>query len=246
MNSEAPRWRAVVVLVAALGTVALTARLGFWQLSRAAEKEAMQSALDERSGLPALGAADLALQPALAAAQHHRKVSLRGRWLAEKTVYLDNRAMNGRAGFIVVTPLLLEGAARAVVVQRGWLARAAADRTLVPPYRTVEGEVEVAGSVAAPPSRLFEFAGAAGGPIRQNLDMADYAREVRVALLPLSVLQADSPAVTGDGLLRQWPAPAIDVHKHHGYAAQWFALAALVTGLYVWFQLIRPRLRHAH
>ena len=132
MNTEAPRWRAVLVLVAALGTVALTARLGFWQLSRAAQKEAMQLALDERSGLPLLSAADLASQPAQAEAQHHRKVFLRGRWLAEKTVYLDNRAMNGRAGFIVVTPLLLDAGAGAVVVQRGWLARAAADRTLVP------------------------------------------------------------------------------------------------------------------
>lgn len=246
MNPEASRWRAVLVLVAALVTVALTARLGLWQLSRAAQKEAMQSALDERSGLPPLGAADLASQPALAEVQHHRKVFLRGRWLGEKTVYLDNRAMNGRAGFIVVTPLLLEAGAGAVVVQRGWLARAAADRTLVPPYLTVDGEVEVVGRVAAPPSRLFEFAGPAGGPIRQNLDMVDYAREAGIALLPLSVLQVDSPTMAGDGLMRQWPPPAIDVHKHHGYAAQWFALAALVTGLYLWFQIIRPRLRHAH
>jgi surfeit locus 1 family protein len=33
------------------------------------------------------------------------------------------------------------------------------------------------------------------------------------------------------------------VHKNLGYAVQWFALAALMTGLYVWFQLVRPRLR---
>ena len=44
-----------------------------------------------------------------------------------------------------------------------------------------------------------------------------------------------------DGLLRQWPRPALDVHKHYGYAFQWFALCALMTGLYVWFQLVLPR-----
>ena len=33
-----------------------------------------------------------------------------------------------------------------------------------------------------------------------------------------------------------------DADKNRGYALQWFALAALITGLYVWFQLIRPRL----
>jgi surfeit locus 1 family protein len=41
-------------------------------------------------------------------------------------------------------------------------------------------------------------------------------------------------------LLRDWPAPASDVGKHHAYAAQWFAMAALITGLYVWFQLVSP------
>jgi surfeit locus 1 family protein len=61
----------------------------------------------------------------------------------------------------------------------------------------------------------------------------------------VSVQQADSSATAGDGLLRQWPLPAVDVHKHYGYAFQWGALGALMTGLYVWFQLIRPRLRRA-
>jgi surfeit locus 1 family protein len=53
----------------------------------------------------------------------------------------------------------------------------------------------------------------------------------------------DASPEGGDGLLRQWPHPAVDVHKHYGYAFQWFALCALMAGLYVWFQLIRPWLR---
>ena len=53
-------------------------------------------------------------------------------------------------------------------------------------------------------------------------------------------------ASAADALLRQWPAPAVDIHKHYAYAAQWWAMSALITGLYVWYQLIRPRLdRHA-
>jgi surfeit locus 1 family protein len=46
-----------------------------------------------------------------------------------------------------------------------------------------------------------------------------------------------------DGLLRHWPAPDLGLHKHYGYAFQWFALCALILILYVWFQLVRPRLR---
>jgi surfeit locus 1 family protein len=48
-----------------------------------------------------------------------------------------------------------------------------------------------------------------------------------------------------DGLLRNWPQPAVDVGKHYGYAAQWFGFCAIIGGLYAWFQLIRPRLQHA-
>jgi surfeit locus 1 family protein len=35
------------------------------------------------------------------------------------------------------------------------------------------------------------------------------------------------------------------VHKHYGYAFQWFSLSLLTVGLYVWFQLIQPRRRTA-
>jgi surfeit locus 1 family protein len=57
------------------------------------------------------------------------------------------------------------------------------------------------------------------------------------------VQQDDSASTVGDGLMRQWPRPAVDVQKHYGYAFQWFALCGLMAGLYVWFQLIRPRIK---
>lgn len=243
MNALGARQRSIVVLLAALLSVALTARLGAWQLDRAAQKQAMRRAIDERSTLPALGSAALAHDATAAAAQHHRAVRLQGRWLAERTVYLENRPMHGRAGFIVITPLALEQGTGAVLVQRGWVARDPLLRARLPDVRTPVGMVSVLGSIAAPPSPLFEFSGPpATGPIRQNLDLAGYARETGLVLRPMSVLQAEDAENRGDGLLRQWPRPAVEIHKHYGYAAQWFALAALITGLYVWFQLIRPRL----
>jgi surfeit locus 1 family protein len=249
----------IVILVATIVGVALTARLGAWQLDRAAQKESMQRSLDARKALPVLESADLvdagpAAAPAdtsthrataAAAAQQYRAVRLRGQWLADRTVVLENRPMAGRVGFIVLTPLQPDAGA-AVIVQRGWIARDPMERTRLPGFATPSGVVEVVGSIALAPSRLFDFAGtAASGPIRQNLDLADYARETGLALRPVTIMESESPANRGDGLLRQWPQPAVDVHKHYGYAAQWFALAALLTGLYVWFQLIRPRLRRA-
>jgi surfeit locus 1 family protein len=239
MNGRA---RSVVVLVAALAAAAITARLGVWQLSRAAEKEAVQASLDSRGAAPPLAAGELARSAQDASAQHHRRISLQGRWVGGRTVYLDNRPMDGRAGFYVVTPLALPDG-DAVLVQRGWVPRDATDRSRVPEVATPEGVVQVEGRIAPPPSRLFELGAEGQGAIRQNLDLDAFGRETGLRLRPLSVQQTDAAGAPTDGLLRRWPAPAVDVHKHYGYAFQWFALASLITGLYVWFQLVRPRLR---
>ena len=291
----AGRARRTLVLAAALLAAAGTARLGFWQLDRAHQKIALQDRIVARAGLPPLAQADLARTPAAATDQHYRRITLRGRWLAERTVYLDNRQMGARQGFYVVTPLLL-ARGDAVLVQRGWAPRDFTDRSRLPVLATPVGEVLVTGRIAPPPSKLFDLGGAESGPIRQNLEVSTFAREIGLGLRPVSLQQtqdtvvavtgaptADLPSVSAgsdakadislsvptetasaksavastnaavtpaaappDRLLRQWPAPAVDVGKHHGYAFQWFALCALITGLALWFQIIRPRLKQRH
>jgi surfeit locus 1 family protein len=229
------RTRFALITLAALAFALLTARLGVWQLSRAAEKNALQAAIEERARLPVLAALPDDAQPA--PTWHHRRVQLQGRWSAVHTVYLDNRQMNGRPGFFVVTPLVLADG-RAVLVQRGWLPRNANERTRIDDAPAPSGEVRIEGRIAPPPARLFEFEGADAGRIRQNIDLDVFARETGLSLAPLSVVQTTAQA---DKLLRDWPAPATGVAKHHGYAFQWFGLSALVVILYVWFQLIQPR-----
>lgn len=233
------RKRGWIVALATVVGMAATAALGTWQLGRAAQKEALQAALDERSQLPALEVAQLAQTHEQAFSQHYRNAKLVGTWLVQRTVYLDNRQMNGHPGFFVVTPLLL-GSGDAVLVQRGWLPRDMRDRTLLPPVPTLPGQVVVEGRIAPPPAKLYAFAGEESGPIRQNLEPEVFAREIGVPLRPVSLMQVVPPS-PDDGLLRQWSRPAVDVHKHYGYAFQWFALCALMAGLYVWFRILRPR-----
>lgn len=236
MSAEARRrW---VVLAGALVAAVVTARLGFWQLDRARQKLDLQQAISLRGQQPALDQRGLATSAGQAETQFWRPVELQGRWLAERTVFLDNRQMHGRPGFFVVTPLLL-ASGDAVLVQRGWVPRDAEQRTRLPAVRTPHDMVRVRGRIAPPPSQLFDFGAAGSGTIRQNLALDAFSREIGVPLRPLSVQQQGDGA---DGLLRDWPQPAVDVAKHYGYAFQWFALATLITGLYVWFQFLRPRL----
>ena len=190
------------MLVAALAGAALTARLGFWQWDRAAQKEALQAALDARAGCrrsvrPTWRRAGR-LRPDLL----YRQVALRGRWLAERTVYLDNRQMNARPGFIVVTPLQWPAAARCSCSAAGSRATTTT-APACPRLPTPAGEVEVTGRIAPPPSRLYEFGGGGVGADPAESGPRRVRARDRPALLPVSVLQADAAdAADGDGLLR--------------------------------------------
>ncbi|MCV0440983.1 MAG: SURF1 family protein [Hydrogenophaga sp.] len=235
MPTRTPRFWTVTA--ATVITVVVTAALGLWQLDRAGQKLALQAQIDQRSVLPAWNTADL-LGAADPAEGVHRPVRLRGQWVPQASVFLDNRQMNGRVGLFLVTPLRLLGSERAVLVQRGWVPRDFTDRSRVPTITTPLDTVEIQGRLASSPGKLFELGGAGTGAIRQNIDLAAFAQETGLNLLGVSVLQGGEAA---DGLKRDWPRIAVDVHKHHGYAFQWFALCALAAGLYVWFQFLSPR-----
>lgn len=146
--------------------------------------------------------------------------------------------MNGRSGFWIVTPLLLQGTSQVILVQRGWAPRNFSDRMRLPEVSTSTELVTVEGRIAPPPSKLYEFKGTDSGRIRQNIDLNDFGKETGLALLKeASLLQIGAAS---EGLLRDWPAPSLGVDKHYGYAFQWFGLCALVIFLYVWFQVVVP------
>jgi len=230
-----------LVTAAALLALGSTAALGRWQLHRAAEKEALQARIDARGQLPVLDARSLQGTVDTDALLYQR-VEAAGQWIAERTVFLDNRPMNGRAGFYVVTPLRLQGSETVLLVQRGWVPRDFEERTRVPRIETPAGVVRVQGHIAPPPSKLYELGAAESGPIRQNLDLAQFRAETGLALADVSIQQSGAAS---DGLARDWPKITTGVERHYGYAFQWFGLSALIAALYVWFQIVKRFKRRA-
>lgn len=234
--------RAVIAAAALLG-IAATVSLGFWQWDRARQRNALHEAIAARAALPPLAAADLLAAGAEPARLLHRPVAVRGTWLPQHTVFLDNRQMNGLPGFYVVTPLRLEGSERVLLVQRGWAPRNFTRREELPKVDTPAGTVAVAGRLAPPPAKLYAFDKEEKGAIRQNLDLDRFRAETGLPLLPLSVQQAGAAS---EGLSRQWPQPASGAEKNIGYAFQWWAIAAVIAILYAWFQLVLPRRQARH
>lgn len=240
MSARSKFWLLTLLALLAVG---LTFALGQWQLSRATQKAALQARTEEQARLPELDGAALA-----AAASTpdllQRRIRVSGRWLADRTVFLDNRQMQGKVGYFVVTPLQVAGTPRLLLVQRGWVPRNFQDRMQVPRVETPAGEVEVTGRIVPPPAKLYELGPAEAGPIRQNLDLAQFSAETGLPLAEVSLQQLGEAS---DGLLRNWPQAGSGIDKHHGYAFQWFGLSALIAILYVWFQIVRrflPRRSH--
>ena len=154
--------------------------------------------------------------------------------MTERTVLLDNKLRGGRPGYEVVTPLTIGNSAWHVLVNRGWLP-APASRENLPAVRTPTAEVRVDG-IAAERIPHALSAGASTGRVRQNLDIAAYAAETGLRLLPI-VIEQHSDAE--DGLLREWPRPDFGAERNQSYALQWYSFAALAIVLGIVFSFRR-------
>jgi surfeit locus 1 family protein len=230
------RW---VVLLATVAGILSTGSMGLWQIDRARQKQSLHDARVRLQAVAPVNASALFAQSDAGdpVSLHYRRVLVRGQWLKDHTVFLDNRQMNARPGFVVLTPLALADTQVILLVQRGWVPRAFTDRTLLPALPTPEGIVEIQGHLAPWPSRIYDFGQEETGPIRQNLERDAYLRQTGLSMPDLSVQQTGGEDA---GFLRDWPIVVSGVEKHHGYAFQWFGLSALIALLYVWFQIVQP------
>jgi len=231
--------RTLAALVLLGVAVAILASLGAWQLRRADERRAILAAIQAGRAQP-----PLALTPATSPGDlgAWRPAQAHGQWLNQYSVLLDNRNQDGKPGYWLATPLLLDPASRsAVLVLRGWLPRARPGQPAPTPPAAPAGPRSVAGELAARVPRLFElwsFGGAAQGqlpatlpvaggavPQVQNLELPAYARATGLALLPAVLMQTRGD----DALVRDWPQPSVDYSQNQGYALQWFSFAAIAA-----------------
>lgn len=226
--------RVIAALILLALVVAATVSLGRWQLQRADERRAVAAAIEAGRVQP-----PLALSAGMAAEQLQpwRPARASGAWRHDLTVLLDNRNQDGRPGFWVATPLMLDAErGDAVLVLRGWLARPLGD-TRMPDLPAPSGHLTVDGELATHVPRLFELNSDAGRlpagwpqggnatpPRVQNLALPDLAAATGLHLVPAVLMQTGG---NDDGLLREWPQPSIDADKNMGYALQWFGFATI-------------------
>jgi surfeit locus 1 family protein len=225
--------RVVVALLAGIAGVVLTMSLGNWQTRRGDEKAARQAQWDE--ALARAPTRIAGLDDASGVARNlPQRVEMSGTFVTEATAYIDNRLVDGVAGFQVVTPVAVGEGMPWILVNRGWVARSMADRTRLPAAPIANAPLRVEGIAVPHVPRTLEI-GDSGGPlggIWQNLDFEAYERASGRRVARFVVQQTND---TGDGLRRAWARPDAGVDRHRGYAFQWYSLAALITVLTLYF-----------
>lgn len=219
-----------IPFVAAAIAVAIGLSLAQWQTRRATEKIELAEKLQARQSAPAIR-----LNAILPNSEdiEFRQIVVKGEFLRDWPVYLDNRPNNGVAGFYLLMPFKIAATNQYVLVARGWIPRNPADRTSVPPVITPDGTIEIEGRARLSIGHVMQL-GNVDAPrphaIVQNLDIAGFAESSKLNMQPIIVEQLSD---THDGLIREWPLPSTGVEKHRGYAFQWYALAAMAFIFFV-------------
>lgn len=237
-----------------LGIVAVVcASLGNWQLDRANQRIAIKQAIQAGRNTASL---NLGPNTPTQDLVPWRPATAHGVWLHKLTVLLENRNYQGRPGYWVATPLLIDADTHtAVLVLRGWLPRPLLPTEALPAIPAPADEQTVEGELLERVPRLFELWSWSGNsasqlpdplpdatrllPQVQNLDLVDYGKATGLTLLPAVLAQSPtSPsstaaAASGTQLVQEWPEPSLDSDKNHGYALQWFGFAAIAAGAWL-------------
>lgn len=231
----------------ALLVIAGFTRLGFWQLARMHEKQALLDAahaiLTSRHAKPLTFAADPDR------ARTYDWSSADGHFLAAPAVLLDNQQRQGRAGVRAYRVFQsVDAAAAPVLVELGWLS-VPGDRRL-PPIPRPGGTVHIAGLLAPPPSaglvRALALPQAGGSLLATTIDLPTLRRALHLPTLAPRVLKLDPMIAIGYPRDLDILPNTLPPERHLGYAVQWFglALAVLATALLLTFRRPKRHPRH--
>ena len=221
----------LIPTICTLILVPILAALGMWQLDRAKQKTEIQIKQQSRYSAPPI---ELGVDIALPQDIEFYPIRATGSWDETHQFYLDNRILAGRAGYHVITPLLLQDAKTAVLVNRGWIL-ASPDRSELPAVAAIGGETTVTGIAVVPPADVFQLEEQA--PIQgnwesvwQSLDLVRFDEAVPYSTMNF-VLQLNNEHP--DGFERRWNPPNDKwILRHKAYAFQWFALCATLLVIY--------------
>lgn len=224
----------------------LLVKLGFWQLERGQEKQALEQAI--------LARADSAYQTLGEVLEENdwREGSILGKKVeanvvpqAFPVILLDNQTHQGNVGYLAFQIVSMSDESGTYALLELGFVEGIADRSVLPTVTTFEVSTFISGRLYRKSTNPLssELMPEVGDTIRvQNLNIAQLNQLLNIELMP-AVLQPDN--------LKNWPYDfpwnplPLNSAKHFGYSIQWFSMAGvfLLLTLIVFVRWQR-KLRH--
>jgi len=225
-----PSWTMSTV---ALIVVAIFLKLGLWQLDRADFKDQIKDKFESRlaTDYQRFSATDSLTDI------DYRNLILDGAFDVSRTILVDNKLFEGRAGYDVLTPFILSGSRKVVLVNRGWVALGNSRDTL-PVIELPAAQKQVKGIASVPNTEGFRMG---------EVSLTNSWPQV-IPFIDIEAMQASFPGGLSPLVLwlapdqpgfyqRSWNPVWADPEKSRAYALQWFIFALIAVGLYLFLNL---------
>ena len=218
------RFRFFIPASLIVATLALLISLGFWQLDRANEKRAIEDQIASANS----GDVEIVASNEFLKEKEYYHVRLQGSYIDDKQFIYDNQIVDQISGYYVLTPLVLKGDSKAVLINRGfipWNGR-----------RDKLADIDIAGKltevkvqISKPVKRMELEASELTGDFPVLIQALDLDEMSTIASLDFaSVIGLLSPE-SDNGFVRQWEPYTGSIERHIGYAIQWFLMALVLA-----------------
>jgi cytochrome oxidase assembly protein ShyY1 len=211
-------------LILTLLFVALTLSLGFWQLDRAQQKQALLDIYSERSHT------SVPLETVIDDWQssHYQRIEAQGVYLTDKQIFLENQVREGQVGYHAYIPFRTVGN-DVILVNTGW------QRELEEKEDIPDTQVQIEALLRPPPEVGLRLG---------SLDQTGFDRPYRTPYVDIDWIGTRldlnlSPFVlllatgTDGDTATDWTPVRMPPERHRAYAVTWFSLAAALVALFL-------------
>ena len=207
-----------------IATLALLITLGFWQLDRADQKRAIEDQIANANA----GDVELITSLELLSNKEYYHVRLQGSYIKDKQFIYDNQIVDQISGYYVLTPFVLKGDSRAILINRGfipWNGR-----------RDQIADIDIGAKITgvkvqiSKPVKRIELK---TSQIKQDfpvlIQTLDLDEMSAIASLDFANIVGLLSPESENGFVRKWEPYTGSIERHIGYAIQWFLMALVLS-----------------
>jgi len=207
-----------------IATLALLITLGFWQLDRADQKRAIEDQIANANA----GDVELITSLDLLSDKEYYHVLLRGSYIEDRQFIYDNQIVDQIPGYYVLTPFVLKGDSRAILINRGfipWNGR----RDQIADIDIAEKITEVKVQISKPVKRIELKTSQIKRDFPVLIQALDLAEMSAIASLDFANIVGLLSPESENGFVRKWEPYTGSIERHIGYAIQWFLMALVLS-----------------